>query len=53
MLVDTVVVPPDTKYVDKEISNLSIIRKTTNQSLRTNSPSCNKSNPPQDKLTLL
>ena len=30
MLVDTVVVPPHTEHVDKETSNPSIIRKTTN-----------------------
>ena len=38
MLADTVVVPPNTEHVDKETSNPSIIRKTTNQI-------CNKSNP--------
>ena len=45
MLADTVVVPPNIEHVDKEISDPSIIRKTTIQSFRTNPPSCNKSNP--------
>ena len=45
MLADKVVVPPNIEHVDKETSNPSIIRKTTNQSFRTNPPSCNKSNP--------
>ena len=45
MLADTVVVPPNTEHVDKEISNPSIIKKTTSKSFRTDSPPCNKSNP--------
>ena len=45
MLPDTVVVPPNIEHVDKKTSNPSIIRKTTNQSFKTNPPSCNKSNP--------
>ena len=45
MLADTVLVPPNIEHVDKETSNPSIIRKTTKQSFRTDSPSCNKSNP--------
>ena len=45
MLTDTVVVRPNIEHVDKETSNPSITRKTTNQSFRTDSPSCNKSNP--------
>ena len=44
MLADTVVVPPNIEHVDKKTSNPSIIRKTNNQSFRTNPPSCNKSN---------
>ena len=44
MLTDTAVVPPDIEHVDKETSNPSIIRKTTNQSFRTDSLSCDKSN---------
>ena len=43
MLADRVVVP-HIEHVHKETSNPSIIRETTNQSLRTNPPSCNKSN---------
>ena len=39
-----VMVPPNIEHVDKETSNPSI-QKTTKQSFRTNSPSCNKSNP--------
>ena len=38
MLVDTVVLPPNIEQVDKEASNSSIIRKTTNQSFWTDSP---------------
>ena len=45
MLADTVVVPPNIEHVDKETSNSSIIRKTTNQSFMRDSPSCKKSNP--------
>ena len=48
MLVDRAVVPPNTEHVDKETSNPSIIRKTTNhwnQSFRADLRSCNKSNP--------
>ena len=45
MLTDTVVVRPNIEHVDKETSNPSITRKTTNQSFRIDSPSCNKSNP--------
>ena len=44
MLADTVVMP-NIEHVDNETSNLYIIRKTTNQSFRTDSPSCNKLNP--------
>ena len=42
MLADTLVVPPSIEHVDKVTKNSSIIRKTTNQSFRTNPPSCNK-----------
>ena len=48
MLIDRAVVPPNTEHVDKETSNPSIIRKTTNhcnQSFRADSRSCNISNP--------
>ena len=45
MLADTVVVPPNLEHVDKETSNPSIIRNTTNQSFMRDSPSCKKSNP--------
>ena len=45
MLVDIVVVPQNTEHVDMETSNPCIIRKTTNQSFRTYSTSCNKSKP--------
>ena len=45
MLAETVVVSQNIEHVDKETNNPSIIRKTTNQSFRTDSPSCNKSNP--------
>ena len=44
MLARTVAVPPSIEHVDKETSNPSIIRKTTNQSFMRDSPSCNKSN---------
>ena len=40
-----VVAPSNIEHVDKETSNLSIVRKTTNQSFRTDSHYCNKSNP--------
>ena len=40
-----VVAPSNIEHVDKETSNLSIVRKTTNQSFRTDSHDCNKSNP--------
>ena len=43
MLADTVVVPPNIENVDKETSDPSITRITTNESF-TNSLSCNKPN---------
>ena len=45
MLADTVVLPPNIEHVDKETITISIISKTTNQSFRTDSSSCNKTNP--------
>ena len=45
MLADRVVVPPNTELIDKETSNPFIIRKITHQSFKTDSLSCNKSNP--------
>ena len=44
MLADAVVVPPDIENVDKQTSNSSINRKTTNQYFMTDAPPCNKSN---------
>ena len=38
MLADTVVLPQNIDQVDKEASNPTIIRKTTNQSFWTDSP---------------